>query len=243
VVPGRDLAGIHFAMDYLTPQNRQCEGDAVPPERLITAEGRHVVIIGGGDTGADCLGTAHRQGARSITQLELLPQPPAERAPSNPWPEWPHVFRVSPANEEGGERVYSVSTDRFTGDAQGRVRQLHAAKVVMVQEAGRPVMQRIAGSEFALPADLVLLAMGFIGPERGSLVADLGVELTARGTLATDPQWMTSVPGVFAAGDAARGQSLIVWAIAEGRSAARGMDAFLMGASALPAPVPARATA
>jgi glutamate synthase (NADPH/NADH) small chain len=243
VVPGRDLAGIHFAMDYLTPQNRQCEGDAMPPDALITAEGRHVVIIGGGDTGADCLGTAHRQGARSITQLELLPQPPAERAASNPWPEWPQVFRVSPANEEGGERVYSVSTERFTGDAEGRVRQLHAAKVVMVQEAGRPVMQRIAGSEFALPADLVLLAMGFIGPERGSLVADLGVELTARGTLATDSQWMTSVPGVFAAGDAARGQSLIVWAIAEGRSAARSMDAFLMGASALPAPVPARATA
>jgi glutamate synthase (NADPH/NADH) small chain len=230
-------------MEYLTQQNRRCEGDDVPDEAVMTAEGRHVVIIGGGDTGADCLGTAHRQGARSVTQLELLPRPPAERAPGNPWPEWPNTFRVSPAHEEGGERLYSISTERFSGDDEGRVRQLHATKVVMIREQGRPVMQRIAGSEFAIPADLVLLAMGFLGPERGPLIADLGVELTARGNVAVDPQWMTSVPGVFAAGDAQRGQSLIVWAIAEGRSAARSMDAYLMGASALPAPVPALTSA
>jgi glutamate synthase (NADPH/NADH) small chain len=242
-VPGRDLSGIHFAMAYLTQQNRRCEGDGVSPGALITAEGKHVVIIGGGDTGADCLGTVHRQGARSVSQLELMPQPPAERAAGNPWPEWPNVFRISPAHEEGGERVYSVSTERFTGDADGRVRHLHAAKVVTVRERGRPVMQRIAGSEFTIDADLVLLAMGFLGPEPGGLLTDLGVELTARGNVATDADWMTSVPGVFAAGDAQRGQSLIVWAIAEGRSAARSMDTYLMGASALPAPVAARATA
>jgi glutamate synthase (NADPH/NADH) small chain len=238
-VPGRDLAGIHLAMDYLTQQNRRCEGDPVPPESCMTADGKQVVIIGGGDTGADCLGTAHRQGARSVTQLELLPQPPAERAAGNPWPEWPNVFRISPAHEEGGDRLYSVSTERFTGDAAGHVRRLHAAKVVLVREQGRPVMQRIAGSQFAIDADLVLLAMGFLGPEPAGLVADLGVDLTPRGTVATDANWMTSVPGVFAAGDAQRGQSLIVWAIAEGRSAARSMDAYLMGASDLPAPVAA----
>jgi glutamate synthase (NADPH/NADH) small chain len=178
-----------------------------------------------------------------VSQLELMPQPPAERAAGNPWPEWPNVFRISPAHEEGGERVYSVSTERFTGDADGRVRHLHAAKVVTVRERGRPVMQRIAGSEFTIDADLVLLAMGFLGPEPGGLLTDLGVELTARGNVATDADWMTSVPGVVAAGDAQRGQSLIVWAIAEGRSAARSMDTYLMGASALPAPVAARATA
>jgi glutamate synthase (NADPH/NADH) small chain len=242
-VPGREFGGIHFAMEYLTQQNRRCEGDAVPPAALISAEGRHVVIIGGGDTGADCLGTAHRQGARSVSQLELLPQPPAERAAGNPWPEWPNVFRISPAHEEGGARVYSASTERFSGDADGRVRRLHAAKVVTVRESGRPVMQRITGSEFTIDADLVLLAMGFLGPEPGGIVADLGVELTPRGTVATDADWMTSVPGVFSAGDAQRGQSLIVWAIAEGRSAAASMDRYLMGASALPAPVAARVTA
>ncbi len=242
-VPGRELAGIHVAMEYLTQQNRRCEGDDVRPEALITAEGRHVVIIGGGDTGADCLGTAHRQGARSVTQLELLPQPPAERAAGNPWPEWPNVFRVSPAHEEGGDRLYSVMTERFTGGDDGRVRALHATKVVLVREQGRPVMQRIAGSEFSIPADLVLLAMGFLGPQPTGLVADLGVTLTSRGTIATDADWMTRVPGVFAAGDAQRGQSLIVWAIAEGRSAARSLDAYLMGTSALPAPVAARASA
>jgi glutamate synthase (NADPH/NADH) small chain len=240
-VPGRDLRGVHFAMEYLTQQNRVCEGDAVPPADLITAAGKRVIIIGGGDTGADCLGTAHRQGALSVTQLELLPQPPAERAAGNPWPEWPHVFRISPAHEEGGDRLFSVSTERFSGDTDGRVRQLHASKVIVVREDGRPVMQRIAGSEFSIPADLVLLAMGFVGPERGALVTELGLELTPRGNVAVDAEWRTNVPGVFAAGDAQRGQSLIVWAIAEGRSAARGMDAYLTGASALPAPVTALA--
>ncbi len=242
-VPGRELRGIHFAMEYLTQQNRVCEGDAVPVRDLITAAGKHVVIIGGGDTGADCLGTAHRQGARSVAQLELLPQPPADRAASNPWPEWPNVFRISPAHEEGGDRLFSVSTERFSGDADGQVRQLHASKVIVVREEGRPVMQKITGSEFSIPADLVLLAMGFVGPERGGLVTELGLELTPRGTVAVDAHWRTNVPGVFAAGDAQRGQSLIVWAIAEGRSAAHGMDAYLMGASALPAPVAALAGA
>jgi len=242
-VPGRELGGIHLAMDYLTQQNRRCEGDAVAPEALLTAEGKHVVIIGGGDTGADCLGTAHRQGARSVTQLELLPQPPAERAASNPWPEWPNIFRISPAHEEGGARLYSVTTERFSGDADGHVRRLHAAKVVLVREQGRQAMHRIAGSDFAIDADLVLLAMGFTGPDPAGLVTDLGVELTSRGPVATDANWMTSVPGVFAAGDAQRGQSLIVWAIAEGRSAARSMDTYLMGTSELPAPVAARAGA
>ena len=230
-------------MEYLTQQNRICEGDTVPEGDLITAQGRHVVIIGGGDTGADCLGTAHRQGARSVTQLELLPQPPAVRGAGNPWPEWPNVFRISPAHEEGGDRRYSVSTERFSGDSEGRVRALHASKVVLVREEGRPVMQRIAGSEFSMPADLVLLAMGFVGPDRGPLLTDLGLELTARGNVAVDAGWRTNVSGVFAAGDAQRGQSLIVWAIAEGRSAARSMDAFLMGTSTLPAPVAALAGA
>ena len=187
-VPGRDLCGVHFAMEYLTQQNRVCEGEAVPPGNLTTAAGKRVIIIGGGDTGADCLGTAHRQGALSVTQLELLPQPPAERAAGNPWHEWPHVFRISPAHEEGGDRLFSVSTERFSGDTDGRVRQLHASKVVVVREEGRPVMQRIAGSEFGIAADLVLLAMGFVGPERGALVTELGLDLTPRGNVAVDAQ-------------------------------------------------------
>ena len=236
-VPGRDLSGVHFAMEYLTLQNRCSEGDAIADERFITAQGRHVIIIGGGDTGADCLGTAHRQGARSVTQLELMPRPPGERASDNPWPQWPNVFRVSPAHEEGGERLYAVSTQRFAGDAEGRVRALRAVKVEMVRRDGRVQFDPIPGSEFEIPADLVLLAMGFVGPERGPLVTDLGVTLTARGNVWRDERWMTSVPGVFTAGDMQRGQSLIVWAIAEGRSAARGIDRYLMGESILPAPL------
>jgi glutamate synthase (NADPH/NADH) small chain len=236
-VPGRTLQGIHFAMEYLTLQNRRCEGDRVPDDRFITAHGKHVIIIGGGDTGADCLGTAHRQGARSVTQLELLPRPPAERAPDNPWPQWPNIFRVSTAHEEGGERLYSVSTQRFGGDLEGRVRTLHAVKVEMVRTDGRVSFEPVAGSEFETPADLVLLAMGFLGPERGPLVTELGLELTDRGNVWRDERWMTSVQGVFAAGDMQRGQSLIVWAIAEGRSAARAVDEYLMGQSALPAPL------
>ena len=220
-VPGRELEGIHFAMEYLTLQNRACEGDAVEP---ISARGRHVIIIGGGDTGADCLGTAHRQGARSVRQLELLQRPPDARAPTNPWPTWPNIFRVSSAHEEGGDRHYAIATERFTGTPDGRVARLHA-RTVDTKEA------------IEFDADLVLLAMGFVGPERNGVIGALGVELTARGTVARNADWMTNVPGVFTTGDMQRGQSLIVWAIADGRSCARGVDAYLMGSSSLPAPV------
>ncbi len=224
-------------MEYLTLSNKRCEGDSIPDDRFISAEGKHVIIIGGGDTGADCLGTAHRQRALSVTQLELLPMPPTTRAEDNPWPLWPNIFRVSTAHEEGGERLYSVNTQRFVGDDRGRVRALQAVKVEMVRTNGRVEFAPISGSEFEIPADLVLLAMGFTGPERGPLVNELGVKLTERGNVWRDARWMTSVPGVFAAGDMQRGQSLIVWAIAEGRSAARGIDEYLMGESKLPAPL------
>jgi len=236
-VKGRELQGIHFAMDYLTLQNRRCEGDAIAPSDFISAEGRHVIIIGGGDTGADCLGTAHRQGARSVTQLELMPTPPEARAADNPWPQWPQIFRVSPAHEEGGERLYSVSTTGFVGDAQGRVRALQGVRVEPIREDGRVRFAPVPGSEFELPAELVLLAMGFTGPEPGPLVSELSLKLTERGNVWRDARWMTSVPGVFTAGDMQRGQSLIVWAIAEGRSAARAIDEYLMGSSLLPAPL------
>ena len=236
-VPGRELRGVHFAMDYLTLQNKRCEGDHIPDDEFITAQGKHVIIIGGGDTGADCLGTAHRQGALSVHQFELLPKPPKERASDNPWPLWPQIFRVSTAHEEGGERLYAVSTERFSGDASGHVRALHAVKVEMVKTDGRMQFEKVAGSEFEISADLVLLAMGFTGPEKGALLTDLGVSLTERGNVGRDGRWMTNVPGVFTAGDMQRGQSLIVWAIAEGRSAARAIDQFLMGESQLPAPL------
>ena len=196
-----------------------------------------MVIIGGGDTGADCLGTVHRQGAASVAQFELLPRPPDDRAADNPWPDWPNVFRVSAAHEEGGDRVYAVSTQRFSGNAAGRVAALHARKVAMRRENGRPVFEPVPGSEFEMPVDLVLLAMGFLGPDRPGMLTELGVRLTDRGNVWRDETWMTSVPGVFTAGDMQRGQSLIVWAIAEGRSAARGIDAYLMGSSNLPAPL------
>ena len=234
-VPGRELSGIHFAMDYLPLQNRKCEGDEV--DRFITAEGKDVVIIGGGDTGADCLGTAHRQGARSVTQLELLARPPETRAATNPWPLWPNIFRVSSAHEEGGERCFSISTERFAGDASGRVTALHALQVEMKAVEGRPSFVPVAGSESTIKADLVLLAMGFLGPERSGMLEQLGVRLTDRGNVWRDENWMTSRPGVFTAGDMQRGQSLIVWAIAEGRSCARAVDEYLMGRSTLPAPV------
>jgi glutamate synthase (NADPH) small chain len=237
-MPGRELRGVHFAMEYLTLQNRRCEGDSIADEKFITAQGKRVVIIGGGDTGADCLGTVHRQGARSVHQFELLPRPPDQRATDNPWPQWPNIFRVSGAHEEGGERVYAVSTQRFLGDAQGRVRALEAVKVDMVREGGRLEFKPIPGSEFTLEVELVLLAMGFLGAERPGMLTDLGVTLTERGNVQRDANWMTSVPGVFACGDMQRGQSLIVWAIAEGRSAARGVDLYLMGKSDLPAPLP-----
>ena len=236
-VPGRELGGIHFAMEFLTQQNRVCEGDAVPDGQFISAAGKRVVIIGGGDTGADCLGTVHRQGALSVAQFELLPRPPDVRGADNPWPTWPNVFRVSAAHEEGGERVYAVSTQRFSGNARGRVTTLHAHKVNLRRTSGRPAFEPLPGSEFEMPVDLVLLAMGFLGPDRPGLLEELDVKLTPRGNVWRDDTWMTSVPGVFTAGDMQRGQSLIVWAIAEGRSAARGIDAFLMGASDLPAPL------
>jgi glutamate synthase (NADPH) small chain len=225
-VPGRDLGGVHFAMEYLTLQNRACEGDDVAAT-AISAAGRHVVIIGGGDTGADCLGTAHRQGARSVTQLELLPQPPAERGGDNPWPLWPHIFRTSSAHEEGGERQYAVATTHFSAGADGRVQRLHGHRVAPGTNGGRPAFVPVPGSEFDLPADLVLLAMGFTGPERSPLLADLAVRMTDRGAVWRDAGWQTSVPGVFAAGDMQRGQSLIVWAIADGRQAAAAIDRYV----------------
>jgi glutamate synthase (NADPH) small chain len=235
-IPGRELGGIHFAMEYLTLSNKRCEGDAVADDVFISARGKRVVIIGGGDTGADCLGTVHRQGALSVHQFELLPRPPDTRAEDNPWPQWPNIFRVSSAHEEGGERVYSVSTQRFVGEG-GQVTKLEALKVEMVRQGGRLDFKAIAGSEFTLDVDLVLLAMGFVGPEKPGMLSQLGVTLTDRGNVARDADWMTSVPGVFACGDMQRGQSLIVWAIAEGRSCARGVDAYLMGRSELPAPL------
>ena len=237
-VPGRELKGIHFAMEYLTQQNRRNEGDGVDGDGVITAKDKHVVIIGGGDTGADCLGTAHRQGAASTHQLELLTRPPDTRAANNPWPLWPNIFRVSSAHEEGGERLYAVSTQRFSGNAEGQVTTLHAVQVEMVTVNGRMEIKPVVGTEFELKADLVLLAMGFVGPEKTGMLDKLGVKMTERGNVWRDQQWMTSVPGVFTAGDMQRGQSLIVWAIAEGRSCARGVDQYLMGDSDLPAPLP-----
>lgn len=227
-VPGRELGGIHFAMEFLTQSNRRCEGDTVPAEQAILATGKHVIVIGGGDTGADCVGTSHRQGAASVRQFELMPMPPADRAPTTPWPLWPLQLRVETSHEEGGERAWSLSTTHFTG-SEGQVQALHA-----VQVGPPPKFEAIAGSETTFPADLVLLAMGFTGPARGGLVEGLGVALDPRGNVRTDERWMTSVPGVFATGDMQRGQSLVVWAIANGRKAARGVDEFLMGSSVLP---------
>ena len=228
-VPGRELKGIHFAMEFLPQQNRRCEGDAVPAEGAILAGGKRVVIIGGGDTGADCLGTSHRQGAAQVTQFELLPKPPDQRADSTPWPLWPMQLRVESSHEEGGTREWSVATTSFSGDADGNVKQLHGVRV-----GGPPDFKPLAGTEFTLDADLVLLAMGFLGPVRGGMIESLGMKLDARGNVGTDERHMTSVDGVFAAGDMRRGQSLVVWAIAEGRKAARGIDAWLMGESKLP---------
>ena len=230
-VPGRDLANIHQAMEYLPFANRVQLGDM--DTSPIDVGGRHVVIIGGGDTGADCLGTAHRQGAASVTQLEIMPRPPEERASSNPWPQYAMVYKVTSAHAEGGERVYSVNTERFLDDGEGNVRALLVHEVELVD--GR--FQKVEGTEREIPADFVFLALGFVGPERGSWLDRLGVDLDARGNLARDERYMSSVPGVFVAGDMGRGQSLIVWAIAEGRAAAAGVDEFLMGESRLPRPI------
>ncbi|EFG77264.1 glutamate synthase subunit beta [Mycobacterium parascrofulaceum ATCC BAA-614] len=234
-IPGRELDGIHQAMEYLPWGNRVQEGDDVlgpDGEPPITAKGKKVVIIGGGDTGADCLGTAHRQGPTVVHQFEIMPRPPETRAESTPWPTYPLMYRVSSAHEEGGERVFSVNTEQFIGE-DGRVTALKAHEVTM--QDGKFV--KVEGSDFELEADLVLLAMGFVGPEREGLLTDLEVKLTDRGNVARGADFDTSVPGVFVAGDMGRGQSLIVWAIAEGRAAAAAVDRYLMGATALPAPV------
>ncbi len=230
-IPGRELSGIHQAMEFLPLANRVQEGDLDEPP--ITAEGKHVVIIGGGDTGADCLGTVHRQGAAAVHQFEILPRPPDTRAPNNPWPQWSMVYRTSSAHEEGGERVFSVNTERFVGDDDGHVRALIAHEVEM--RDGR--FEKIEGTDFELPCDLVLLAMGFVGPERGPMLDQLDVAMDARGNVDRDAGFQTSVEGVFACGDMGRGQSLIVWAIAEGRSCAASVDRWLTGDSTLPAPI------
>jgi glutamate synthase (NADPH/NADH) small chain len=223
-------------MAYLTGANQVAEGSLDRPP--IDAAGKRVVIIGGGDTGADCLGTAHRQGARSVHQLEILPEPPLTRSDQDPWPTWPRVLRTYPAHEEGGERLFSVSTAAFAGDATGPVRALQAEEVHMVTDvAGHSSHEPLGGSTFELPCDLVLLALGFTGPERAGVVTGLGLQLSDRGTVAIDSRWHTSLDGVFACGDMVKGQSLVVWAIAEGRAAAAAVDCHLMGESYLPVPV------
>ena len=217
-VPGRDLKGIHFAMDFLPQQNKRGYGDQVPDQILAT--GKRVIIIGGGDTGADCLGTSHRQKAASVHQFEIMPMPPAERSPLTPWPMWPLQLRMESSHEEGGQREWAVATTHFSGDAEGNVKQLHGVRVTNFEP--------IPGTEFTVDVDLVLLAMGFTGPEKAGLVEQLGVTLDGRGNVAANDQdWQTSLPGVFAAGDARRGQSLVVWAIAEGRKAAAAVDQYL----------------
>jgi glutamate synthase (NADPH/NADH) small chain len=231
-VPGRELDGVMQAMDFLPPANRVALGETV--EGQVTAEGKNVIVIGGGDTGADCIGTAHRQGARSVTSLEIMPQPGESRSAAHPWPTYPMIFRVASAHEEGGERLYAVSTSEIVGDAEGKVAGLRLHEVTM----GQGGFEKVEGSERELPAQLVLLAMGFLGPQREGLVEQLGVDLDERGNIVRGRDYQTSVPGVFVAGDAGRGQSLIVWAIAEGRAAANGVDAHLMGRpSALPRPI------
>jgi glutamate synthase (NADPH/NADH) small chain len=221
-VPGRELKGIHFAMDYLPQQNRRNLGDTVDCEVEILAAGKHVIIIGGGDTGADCLGTCHRQKPLSVHQFEIMPKPPDERSPLTPWPLWPMQLRSEGAHEEGGIRDWSLATTKFTGSDSGHVQQLHAVRVGLA-----PKFEPIAGSEFSMQADLVLIAMGFVGPVRHGMVEQLGVKLDSRGNVATDANNMSSVPGVFAAGDMRRGQSLVVWAIAEGRKTAASVDNYL----------------
>ncbi len=230
-IPGRELIGIYQAMDFLPLANRVQQGDlnASP----INAAGKHVIIIGGGDTGADCLGTTHRQGAASVTQLEILPQPPDARVADNPWPQWSLILRTSSAHEEGGERVYSVNTERFLDDGNGNVAALLLHEVEMID--GR--FTKIDGTDRELPADLVFLAMGFLGPEKGAWLEQLGVAFDERGNVRRDDDFMSTVPGVFVAGDMGRGQSLIVWAIAEGRSCAAGADRYLMGETQLPSPI------
>jgi glutamate synthase (NADPH/NADH) small chain len=222
-VPGRDLKGIHFAMDFLPQQNKRCAGDTVPDAEAILAAGKQVIIVGGGDTGADCLGTSHRQKAASIYQFEIMPMPPVERSPLTPWPLWPLQLRSETSHEEGGQREWAVATTHFSGDEHGNVKKLHAVHV-----GPPPKFEAVKGSEFTLDAELVLLAMGFTGPLRNGLIESSGLKLDARGNIATE-NYQSSIPGVFAAGDARRGQSLVVWAIAEGRRAAEAVDGWLRG--------------
>ncbi|MFQ5717583.1 MAG: FAD-dependent oxidoreductase, partial [Nitrospinales bacterium] len=235
---GRDLQGIHFAMEFLIQQNRRVEGDVIPERQSITAKDKNVLIVGGGDTGSDCLGTSLRQGAKKVYQFQLRPAPQKNRADSNPWPEWPDIYHVSSSHEEALEEVrdFCVLPKKFSGE-NGRVKKVHAVKVHFEHldpKTGRPKVTEIPGSEFELEIDLVLLAKGFVHPVREGMVKQLGVQLDPRGNVECDANKMTSVPGVFVAGDMARGTSLVVWAIAEGREAARGIDEYLMGATTLP---------
>ena len=234
-VDGRQLNGIHQAMEFLPPANKVQQGDLKTSP--ISAHGKHVVIIGGGDTGADCLGTAHRQGALSVTQLEILPQPPEARAQTNPWPQWSFIYRTSSAHEEGGERLFSVTTDRFLGDEKNNVRALVICEVK--SESGSFV--KVDGTERELPAELVLLALGFVGPEKSSWIDQLGLRTDSRGNISRNDEYMSNLKGIFVAGDMGRGQSLIVWAIAEGRATASAVDHYLMGATDLPVPIVASA--
>ena len=234
-IPGRELEGVYQAMEFLPDANRVQFGDM--PDHPRSAAGRRVIIIGGGDTGADCLGTVHRQGAASVHQFEIMPRPPDQRPESDPWPTWPLIYRTSSAHEEGGVREYAINTERFADDGAGRVAALHTHRVEQVFANGRMSFEKIPDTEREYPADLVLLALGFTGPERSPLLEQLGVELDGRGNVARDDSWSANVPGVFVAGDMGRGQSLIVWAIAEGRSAAAAADEYLMGDTLLPSPV------
>ncbi|HUF54488.1 MAG TPA: glutamate synthase subunit beta [Dehalococcoidia bacterium] len=231
-VPGRELEGTYFAMEFLPLQNKRNAGDEIPEDQFISAKGKRAIILGGGDTGADCLGTVHRQGARSVIQMEILPRPPEHRDASAPWPTYPNIYRVSSAHEEGGEREYSVQTTHLSGE-NGVLQKLHGCRVEFTFEDGRAQLREVPGTEFEEPVDLLLLAMGFLGPEK-YMVEQLGVGLNERGNVVGDKDKMTNVPGVFTAGDMTRGQSLIVWAIQEGRTAARGIDRYLMGETALP---------
>ena len=231
-VPGRELEGIHFAMEFLPQQNKRNAGDIIPPEVSITAKGKKVVILGGGDTGSDCLGTSNRQGAEIVHQYELLPMPPEKRTLEMPWPDWPMILRTSTSHEEGVKRDWSINTKFFSGE-NGHVKKLHGVRLNWKNENGRFVMEEVPGSEFELECDLVLLALGFLGPEPDGIISELGLKLDQRSNVACE-NYMSSLPGVFAAGDTRRGQSLVVWAIWEGRECARAVDAYLMGESFLP---------
>jgi len=225
-VPGRELQGIHFAMEFLPQQNKRNAGDEVPSQILAT--GKRVVIIGGGDTGADCLGTCHRHKAKSVHQFEIMPRPPEQRSPSTPWPLWPLQLREESSHEEGGLRDWAINTTHFTGDENGSLKQLHAVRV-----GPPPKFESIPGTEFVIETELVLLALGFLGPVKQGMIEQFGLNLDARSNIATDANYMSSVPGIFAAGDMRRGQSLVVWAISEGRKAAAAVDRFLMGSTRL----------